>query len=153
MSKPTVSAVGGAMPAGRPTREPNPTGMSDQIDVIKALVDAAYMAARDLDGWFDALTGLGARLEAEADERARRGHDVSAAGAYLRAANYRYAGFWYVLGTRAPERWSDAWRAHRRCLDGALARRPGVERITVDCDGVRLPVVCFRATAPDPAAS
>jgi hypothetical protein len=49
MSKPTVSAAGGAIPAGRPTHEPNPTGMSDQIDVIKALADAAYMAAGDLE--------------------------------------------------------------------------------------------------------
>ena len=85
MSKPTVSAAGGAMPAeGREThtqsfarlrvlrlslersldemgavldavddppaarREPNPSKMGDQIDIIKGMVDAAYMAAGDL---------------------------------------------------------------------------------------------------------
>ena len=85
MSKPTVSATGGAMPApAQPEtyaggfarlrvlrlsiertldemgavldavdapaarREPNPSKMGDQIDIIKGMVDAAYMAAGDL---------------------------------------------------------------------------------------------------------
>ena len=60
MSKPTVSAAGGAMPAeSRRPREPNPTKMSDQIDIIKALVDAAFMAANELTDYHrDAMRGL-----------------------------------------------------------------------------------------------
>ena len=100
-----------------------PYAMADPGEVLAA-VDG--LAPGDVDGWFDRLSDLGARLEAEAHDRAARGHHVSAAGTFLRAANYRYAGFWYVLGTRDPGRWADAWRAHRRCLDAALARRPGV---------------------------
>jgi hypothetical protein len=49
MSNPTASADGGAIPAeGRRSREANPSKISDQIDIIKALVDAAYMASGEL---------------------------------------------------------------------------------------------------------
>ena len=115
-----------------------PYGMADPGEVFAA---TAAVAPGDADGWFDALTDLGARLEAEAQVRAARGHEVSAAGASLRAANYRYAGFWYVLATRDPDRWADAWRAHRRCLDAALLRRPDVTRV----ETALADVVVFRA--------
>ena len=124
-----------------------PYGMADPGELFAAVAD---VIPGDPDSWFDALTGLGTRLEAEADLRAARGHDVSAAGGYLRAANYRYAGFWYVLGTRDASRWADAWRAHRRCLDAVLARRPGLTRV----DTESAEVVVFRApgaTAHRPA--
>src|SRR4029079_7042492 len=74
---------------------------------------------------------LGARVEAIAIESDARGHDESASLAYLRAANYRYAGFWYVLGTTDPSRWQSAWHDHRRCLDAALSRRPETEQFDV----------------------
>lgn len=121
-----------------------PYGMADPGELLAA-VEA--VAPGDLDAWFEALTGLGARLEAEADTRAARGHHVSAAGTYLRAANYRYAGFWYVLGTRDPGRWAEAWQGHRRCLDAALARRPGV----ADVRAATASVTVFRTpeAAPD----
>jgi alpha-beta hydrolase superfamily lysophospholipase len=115
-----------------------PYGMADPGELFAATAD---VAPGDADNWFEALTGLGARLEAEADARAAQGYGVSAAGDYLRAANYRYAGFWYVLGTRDPSRWANAWRAHRRCLDAALARRPGVARVDTELADV----VVFRA--------
>ena len=105
-----------------------PYGMADPGEVFAAAGD---VAVGDNDGWFDALTGLGARVEATADESAARGHRDSASLAYLRAANYRYAGFWYVLGTRDPTRWESAWRDHRRCLDASFALRPDVERFGV----------------------
>ena len=49
MSKPTVSAAGGAMPAeGRPSHAQTATKIGDELDIIKALVDAAYMASNEL---------------------------------------------------------------------------------------------------------
>jgi len=103
-------------------------GLADETEVHEAVGD---LAAGDHDVWFDALTQLGARVEAIADTSAARGHRERAALAYLRAANYRYAGFWHVLGTRDPSRWEAAWLDHRRCLDACLARRPEVERFDV----------------------
>jgi hypothetical protein len=50
MSKTTASAAGGAMPAeSRPSRAQSATRIGDELDVIKSLVDAAYMAASDLE--------------------------------------------------------------------------------------------------------
>ena len=103
-------------------------GMADTEEVLAAIGD---VPAGDNDARFDALTALGARVEALADASTASGDDESAALAYLRAANYRYAGFWYVLGTRDPSRWESAWLDHRRCLDAWCARRADVDRFDV----------------------
>jgi hypothetical protein len=60
MSKPTASAAGGAMPAeSRRSHAQTATKIGDELDVIKALVDAAYMAANDLqDFQCDAMRRL-----------------------------------------------------------------------------------------------
>ena len=101
-------------------------------DPQETIATAAAVTPGDSDGWYRALTDLGARSEAVAQRCDRAGHGVSAAQAYLRAANYRYAGFWYVLATAQREAWADAWRAHRRCLDAALDRWPTpAERVAV----------------------
>jgi hypothetical protein len=81
---------------------------------------AAAVAPGDWEGGFRAWTELGARCDAIATRAARLGHDHSAADAYLRAANYRFAGFFYVLGTADPGRHLSAWRAHRTSLRHAL---------------------------------
>lgn len=119
-----------------------PYGMADPGEVLAATGD---LDPGDPDAWFDALTALGDAVEASADASAAGGHRVSAAGAYLRAANYRYAGFWYVLGTRDPGRWESAWQAHRHCLDAALAHRSDVERLDVPWADTTLPVLFFPA--------
>jgi hypothetical protein len=113
-------------------------------DLHETVETAAAVAPGDVDGWFAALTGLGARVETIAEESDRAGHRVSAAQAYLRAANYRYAGFWYVLATARRAEWADAWRAHRRCLDAALERWPTpAEPVAVPWDGSALDTWLF----------
>ncbi len=82
----------------------------------EVLATAAGVPAGDLDGWFDAWTALGVRSDAVGAEAAARGHRASAADAFLRAANYRFAGFYYVLATSDPGRHRAAWEAHRRSL-------------------------------------
>ena len=77
---------------------------------------------------------------------------MSAAQAYLRAANYRYAGFWYVLATAQREAWADAWRAHRRCLDAALDRWPTpAERVAVPWSASEHPEANLEAWLFSPA--
>jgi len=95
-----------------------PYGLADDDEVLEATRD---LPDRDHDAWFDALTEVGARVEASADTSL----------AYLRATTYRYAGFRHVLGTRDPSRWQPAWLDHRRCLDAAFALRPEIERFDV----------------------
>jgi hypothetical protein len=105
-----------------------PYGLADPGEVFAATGD---VPVGDNDAWFGALTALGERVEEIAAESMARGHRESAALAYLRAANYRYAGFWYVLATRDPSRWGSAWRDHRRSLDACFALRPDVEQFEI----------------------
>ena len=91
--------------------------MAEPGEVLRT---ASGIEPGDREGWFRAWTELGARCDVIGDRAARAGHDHSAADAYLRAANYRYAGFWYVLGSADPGRHLSAWRAHRTSLRNAL---------------------------------
>jgi hypothetical protein len=93
-------------------------GMTDPEAVLRAV---AGVAPGDHDAWFDALTGLGTRAQDAGDDARRAGRRVSARDAYLRAANYRFAAFYYVLATAAPQRWAAAWEAHRRSTEAAFA--------------------------------
>jgi hypothetical protein len=92
-------------------------GMAEPGEV---LTTAAGVEPGDMEGWFRAWTELGSRCDAIATRAAHLGHDHSAADAYLRAANYRFAGFYYVLGSADPGRHLSAWRAHRTSLRHAL---------------------------------
>ncbi len=80
----------------------------------------------------------------------RAGRRASAAGAWLRSANYAFAGFWYVLGTSAPERAAQAWEDHRSAFDAAarLWHTP-IEPLRVPFEGTQLEGYLFRpAGAP-----
>ena len=79
-----------------------------------------------------------------------RGRRASAAGAWLRSANYAFAGFWYVLGTSAPERAAAAWEDHRTGLRGRGAALAHAHRAARACPsrGPR-----SRATSSRPPAS
>jgi hypothetical protein len=86
----------------------------------EVLATAASIEPGDREEWFSAWTELGARCDAIATRAAATGHPHSAADAYLRAANYRFAGFYQVLGSADPGRHLSAWRAHRTSLRHAL---------------------------------
>ena len=121
-----------------------PYGMADPGEVFAATGD---VPVGDNDAWFDALTALGDRVESIAAESAAHGHRESAALAFLRAANYRYAGFWYVLGTSDPTRWKSAWLDHERCLSAALGFRGDVERFDVPWGPGPFPAYLIRGRA------
>ena len=125
-------------------------GMSEPGEV---LATAATVTPGDPDSWFDAWTGLGERCEAMAEEASGRGHRHSAAQAYLRAANYRFAGFYYVLATARPDRRRAAWQRHRACVEAAFDHwATPVERLEVPWEGRVLRAWRFRASndAPSP---
>lgn len=85
------------------------------------LATAETIEPGDRDCWFEAWTALGECCETIGAEAAARGHRRSAAGAYLRAANYRFAAFYYILGTRSASRHLEMWTAHRRALLASFA--------------------------------
>jgi hypothetical protein len=119
-------------------------GMAEIGEVLSV---AEQVEASNVDAWFDGWTGLGARVDAIAERAERAGHAQSAAQAYLRAANYRFAGFYYVLGTAHAAEHLAAWNAHRRSLERSLlCRAPAVERLPVTFDGVELRAWRFRGS-------
>ena len=93
-------------------------------DPEETIAVAGKLAPGDSDGWYTALTELGARNEAIAEACDRAGHRVSAVQAYLRAANYPVRGVLVHPRHEHADDWAQAWRAHRACLDAALARWP-----------------------------
>ncbi len=122
-------------------------GMADPEAVLRAI---APVPVGDRGAWFTALTSLGDRDHAIGDACAAAGHRVSARDAYLRAANARFAGFYYVLGTTGPERWASAWIAHRASTEAAFGHwDTPVVTVTATTSGLRMPVWVFTpSTAP-----
>jgi hypothetical protein len=112
-------------------------GMAEPGEVLAV---ADRLEAGDRDSWFDSLDALADRCQAIGESSAAGGHRHSAYGAFLRAANYRYAAFYHALGTRDPGRALPTWRAHRAALDRAFSLRDTpVERFEVaTADGVRV---------------
>jgi len=122
-------------------------GMADSGEVLAV---ADRVVPGDRDSWFDALSEVAARLESVADADVDR-HRRSASEAYLRAANYRYAAFFHVLGTRRPGRAGAAWRAHRHALLRALAlREVPAEPFSVAAGDVVVRAWLFRPADPAP---
>jgi hypothetical protein len=121
-------------------------------DAGEVLATAASVPPGDVDAWFDAWSSLADRCSATGRRAADGGHHVSAARAHLRAANYRFCGWYYVLATREPMRRDAAWRAHRADLDAAFAHWPTpVEPFEVPWPGGPLHAWRFRPAADRPA--
>lgn len=119
-------------------------GMAEVGEVLTA---AEHVADGNVDAWFDVWTRLGERCDAIATNAERASHRVSAASASLRAANYRFAGFYYVLGTQRASEHRAAWQAHRDSFDRYVACRPEmIEPFLVRFDDVDLRAWRFRAT-------
>jgi dienelactone hydrolase len=106
--------------------------MYRMADVGEVLATGAAVPAGDIDAWFDAWTGRGRRVRDVAEACERDGRYESASLSYLRAANYLFAAFWYVLGTSDPGRHAAAWREHRTAFEKAMRLWPApVERLSV----------------------
>jgi hypothetical protein len=125
---------------------------SHLADPGEVLATAATIPAGDVDAWFDAWSDLADRCSAIGQRAGAGGHHLSAARAHLRAANYRFCGWYYVLATRDPTRRDAAWRAHRADLDAAFAHWPTpVEPFVVPWNGGRLHAWRFRPAGGPPA--
>jgi hypothetical protein len=120
-------------------------------DIGEVLATIAPIRPKDHEGWFTAWAALGERIAAAAESSAARGHRISAARAYLRAANY-YATAVNALSAldEGTDRLLPVFRAHRACWEGFVANnRWPVERVDIPYEGTSMPGWFFRPGPTD----
>jgi dienelactone hydrolase len=89
---------------------------------------------------FNALTGAGYRIRAQADTARAAGHRVSARDLYLQASNYLYTATYFCDGMGAPEKMLPTWRDSRAAVDSAFARLGyPVEHIRIPYEQTAMP--------------
>jgi dienelactone hydrolase len=116
-------------------------------------VDRVGRSLRDKVGdnaaWGVAWEREARRIEAMADEAAREGRHLSAAGHQLRAATY------YFIADRFVPPGPDKTRLYRSCLrcfrGGIQYRHPNIARVEVPYEGTTLPGWFMRAPVSGPA--
>jgi len=120
-------------------------------DIGEVLATIAKVKPKDDEGWFAAWVALGERIAGIAESSAARGHRVSAARAYLRAANY-YATAVNAISAldEGTDRLLPTFRAHRAAWEGFLANTHWpVERIDIPYEGSSMPGWFFRPDTAD----
>ncbi|THG33989.1 dipeptidyl aminopeptidase [Glaciibacter flavus] len=113
----------------------------------EVLATVANIADDDALGWFTAWRGLGHSIADRAESLAQQGHKVSAARAYLRAANYLAVAVNAVDGAIVTgEHLLPTMRAHIRAWEGFVDHtRWDVQRVSIPYqDDVRMPGWFFR---------
>ena len=120
-------------------------------DVGEVLATAERVKDGDADAWVREWGTTAERLEADARAAEGAGHQVSARGLYLRAANYLSTGLYLITHSSAPERQLELWKRHRACWDKVvdLSAPPG-ERLQIPYEGTTLPGYFFRAPDAGP---
>jgi hypothetical protein len=110
---------------------------ADAGEVLQAITG---VADGDHAAWYDAWTALGTRIRAIADTSAGARHPVSAASAFLRAANYFAVAVNAAEALADDDRLATAFRAHRSAWD-RFADTCGypVERLAIPYEDTPLP--------------
>jgi hypothetical protein len=117
-------------------------------DAGEVLSTIAGVEEKDDRGWFEAWLALGQRMAGIADAAAAAGHRVSAARAYLRAANYLATATEAVSGADGESDLLPTFRAHRAAWEGFVdATRWDAERLEIPYEGTTLPGWFFRPDA------
>jgi hypothetical protein len=115
-------------------------------DPGEVLAATASVRKGDHTGWFTAWRDLGRRAKAVADASAAAGHRVSAAEAYLRAANYLGVAVNAVSGLKDENELAPTFRETREAWEAFVAHTPEVEAVEIPYEGSSLPGWFFRAT-------
>jgi hypothetical protein len=119
-------------------------GMAEVGEILQT---TSTVVDGDSDSWLSRWLDRGRRLGALAAEAEAAGRRYSAWGAYLRGANYVFAGNWYAPATDRPT--VDGWRIHRGLWDGAVRCWPShAEPTRIPFDGEGLPGYWFDGDAP-----
>lgn len=93
-------------------------------DIGEVLSTVDKIADYDADSWFDQWSATAERTAAVAEAAEKAGRTTTAREAYLRAAHYLGAAFFYVLATRDPSRSLATWRRHRHWAEKAFSLWP-----------------------------
>ncbi|NMO03271.1 prolyl oligopeptidase family serine peptidase [Gordonia sp. TBRC 11910] len=119
-------------------------------DVGEVLALIAGIGVDDGEGWFTAWRDLGRRITQIGDAASAAGHRVSAARAYLRAANYLGVAYNSIDGRADTDALLPTFREHRVAWDGFVAdTRWPVERVDIPYEGGSMPGWFFRPDASD----
>ncbi len=115
-------------------------------DAGEVLATVASVQPGNRTAWFDAWVALGERIAAIAGASAAAGHRVSAARAYLRAANYLAVAVNSIDGLDGnTSKLLPTFRAHRAAWEGFVANtRWPVERVDIAYEGSSMPGWLFR---------
>lgn len=118
----------------------------DGAEIGECLAVAKTIATPDPERWFNAWSAMAERRFEAAEESARAGHPVSAAGAYLRASNYWRAAWTFLLLPPLDPRLQNVYRRHRTAFERAAAlMQPAGEVIRIPYEGAYLHGYFFRA--------
>lgn len=120
-----------------------------EIDEINRIGLRLKPRVGDDKAWFREWAGEAERLEKIGDEKATRGHKLSAAAYFFRAAHYYHVGERFVQPKN-----EESQAAYRRGVEAfrkaaGYIRRPRIEHVEVPYEGKSLPGVIVHA---DPAA-
>jgi hypothetical protein len=105
------------------------------------------IADGDFESAYRAFYAAGNEANQWAEEAARKNHRVSAREAYLWAANYYYAGLYFLDGTADPTRLLPTWKQYESCWAAAAALfTPAIERVEIPYENTTLTGWLFRAS-------
>jgi prolyl oligopeptidase family protein len=117
-------------------------------DAGEVLSTIAPIKPKDRGGWFAAWVALGERVVGIAESSARRDHRVSAARAYLRAANYLAVAVGAIDGLGGTARLLPTFRQHRAAWEGFVANtRWPVEGVDIPYADTSMPGWLFHPDA------
>jgi dienelactone hydrolase len=123
-------------------------------EVGEVFATCAQVVDGDPSSWYEAWVARGRWAREIGDECAIDGHHRSAWGAYLRAANYLYAGAYYAPASSDPSRFRPTWGEHRVAWDRAVEVWPSpAAAVTVPFGDTTLPAYWFEpgeVTDPGP---
>ena len=118
-------------------------------DAGEVLATVAAVEPDDRAAWFRAWVELGERLGVVAAACAERGHRVSAARAYLRAANYYATAVNAIDGLDGTDDLLPTFYAHRGAWEGFVATTSWpVERVDIPYEGASMPGWLFSPRHP-----
>ncbi|HCS57603.1 MAG TPA: dipeptidyl aminopeptidase [Gordonia polyisoprenivorans] len=120
-------------------------------DVGEVLSLIAGIAPDDGESWFTGWLDLGRRIAAIGEASAAAGHRVSAARAYLRAADYLGVAYNSIDGRADTDALLPTFGEHRVAWEGFVATTHWpVERVDIPYEGGSMPGWFFR---PDPSTA
>jgi len=120
---------------------------SGAADIGEVLAAVQGVGEKDYEGWFRAWLDLGDRIAAQAEASAERGHAVSAASGYLRAASYYATAVNAVASLPSEDELLPTFRKHRQAWDRWVDLVDlGIERVAIPYEDTTMPGYLFRAT-------